>query len=98
MSDGHSHLPFGFEVAEVQHTVEGAIDTILWFQQDLDALESRLGALNRYLHDAQIPNDLVLEVFRVISRLRFHLEEAGEYQEILHRMTAHRARRARVAG
>lgn len=98
MSDGHSHLPFGFEVAEVQHTVEGAIDTILWFQQDLDSLESRLGALNRYLRDAHISNELVLEVFRVMSQLRFHLEEAGEYQEILHRMTAHRARRTQVTG
>lgn len=98
MNDKYTHVSFGFEVAEVQHAVEGAIDTILWFDESVEELETKLGELNRFLDDKNISTDLVFEVFKIISHLRFHLEEAGEYQSILQRMDIHHHRAVKATG
>ena len=96
MQHYHTHVDFGFEVAEIQHTVEGAIDTILAFDVTVSDLETRLKELLRALDGQELAADRIFAVFKVLATVRFHFEEAAEYREILQRMMPPKARAARA--
>ncbi len=97
MNNAYTHVNFGFEVAEVQHAVEGAIDTVLGFDRTIAELEDHLKDLLHVLNARQVEADLVLPIVRLLAAVRFQLEEAGAYRETLHRMIPPATRPARAS-
>jgi len=74
-------------------TVKEALDTMLWLNDSVLELEEKAGALMEYLNRQQVDGEPVLELFRVLSQIRFHLEEAEEYQRLVkHHRKAKRRR------
>ncbi|MBI3992711.1 MAG: hypothetical protein HY342_05520 [Candidatus Lambdaproteobacteria bacterium] len=96
MQHHYTHVNFGFEVVEIQHAVDGAIDTILAFAGTLSDLETRLKELLRALQEREQDAELIYAIVKVLATVRFHFEEAAEYREILQRMAPPKVPAARA--
>ncbi len=68
---------------EIDQTVKGALDTILWFEDSLTEVEAKTGELFHILENKNIDPEPLYEIFKVFSQIRFHMAEAHEYQALL---------------
>ncbi|MCZ6646446.1 MAG: hypothetical protein O7B79_09430 [SAR324 cluster bacterium] len=88
-SEGH--------MEEMDQTVKGALDTILWFEDSLTEVEAKTGELFHMLERQNIDPEPLYEIFKVYSQIRFHMAEAHEYQALLNnRQSKKYARRGAV--
>ena len=67
----------------LRHAMEGALDTLLWFEESISELEEKTGELMKLLENNNIPPDLLFDFFKIFSQIRFHLTEADEYHSLL---------------
>ncbi len=82
---------------EMDQTVKGALDTILWFEDSLTEVEAKTGELFHLLEQQNIDPEPLYEIFKVYSQIRFHIAEAHEYQALLNnRQSKKYARRGAV--
>jgi hypothetical protein len=68
---------------EIDQTVKGALDTILWFEDALTEVEAKTGELFHILENKNIDPEPIYEIFKVFSQIRFHMAESHEYQALL---------------
>lgn len=68
---------------ELDHTVQGALETILGFEDAITDVEVKAGELFHQLESSNLDPQPLYEIFRIFSDLRFQLAEAHEYQALL---------------
>lgn len=73
---------------KLRNTLEGALDTIIWFEKSITELEVQSGELMKFLEENRIPRERFFELFKIFSQLRFHLTEAEEYQSLLQNISS----------
>jgi hypothetical protein len=64
-------------------TVQGALETILGFEDAITEVEVKAGELFHHLENSNVDPQPLYEIFRIFSDLRFQMAEAHEYQALL---------------
>ena len=72
-------------VEKIQQAVEGALDSYRCLEDSFSELEGKTAELYQHLHHRNVEKNLLFEMFRIFSQIRFQLVEAGEYQALLSR-------------
>lgn len=68
---------------DIDHTVEGALETMIGFENAITNVELKAGELFHLLESRAIDPAPVYEIFRIISGIHFQLAEAHEYQALI---------------
>ncbi len=71
------------EMDQNDHMVQGALETIVGFEDAITDVEVKAGELFHLLENSNIDPQPLYEIFRIFSDLRFQMAEAHEYQALL---------------